>query len=192
MEEKKPQRLNIGCGKDIKPRSEGWINLDCIPLPGVDVVWDIKKTPWPFKDNQFDFIYCSHILEHIPHYIGRDEDGLIIVMKEIYRVLKPGGKIEIKVPYYKDENAVKDPTHCRLFDIETFDYFTTSHWGNYYSGLNFKIVLKEFSKFRVKYKFLKIGKSRLGLFEHLWTRFPRLRPWIPKVPEEIHVVLMKQ
>lgn len=47
-------------------------------------------TALSFEDNSFDFIYCSHVLEHIP------DDGL--AMKEIARVLKPNGKALLQVP----------------------------------------------------------------------------------------------
>ena len=36
------KRLNIGCGPDIKPKEEGWTNLDELKLKGVDVT--LSKT----------------------------------------------------------------------------------------------------------------------------------------------------
>lgn len=44
----------------------------------------------PYPDNSFDGVILSEILEHIE----RDVDGL----KEVYRVLKPGGVVAITVP----------------------------------------------------------------------------------------------
>lgn len=44
----------------------------------------------PYPDNTFDAVLLSEILEHI----DRDVDGL----KEVYRVLKPGGVVAITVP----------------------------------------------------------------------------------------------
>ena len=44
----------------------------------------------PYEDNYFDVIYCSHILEHVP------DDRKAI--RELYRVLKPGGTALILVP----------------------------------------------------------------------------------------------
>jgi len=43
-----------------------------------------------YKDNQFDFILCSHVLEHV-------SDDLK-AMKELHRVLKPNGKAIVMVP----------------------------------------------------------------------------------------------
>lgn len=42
-------------------------------------------------DNSFDWIICNHVLEHIP----KDTKA----MSEIFRVLKPGGKALLQVPY---------------------------------------------------------------------------------------------
>jgi SAM-dependent methyltransferase len=52
---------------------------------------DITEIEW--EDNYFDFIICNHVLEHIPD----DKKA----MKELYRVLKPGGKAILQVPVSK-------------------------------------------------------------------------------------------
>ena len=44
----------------------------------------------PFPDHCFDKIICSEVLEHLPDYQG--------ALKEIRRILTPGGKIAISVP----------------------------------------------------------------------------------------------
>lgn len=44
----------------------------------------------PFADNSFDKVICSEVLEHIPDYAG--------ALKEIERVLKPGGLFCASVP----------------------------------------------------------------------------------------------
>jgi len=49
--------------------------------PLADIKADICNLPFP--DNSYDVILCNHVLEHIPN------DTL--AMKELYRVLKPGG-----------------------------------------------------------------------------------------------------
>ncbi len=42
-------------------------------------------------DNSFDWIICNHVLEHIPNDVK--------AMSELFRVLKPGGKALLQVPY---------------------------------------------------------------------------------------------
>ncbi|KAF0128776.1 MAG: putative methyltransferase [Bacteroidetes bacterium] len=45
----------------------------------------------PFDDNSFDLLICNHVLEHIPDDIG--------AMREIHRVMKPGSKSILQVPW---------------------------------------------------------------------------------------------
>jgi len=117
-------KLHLGCGRDIK---KGYVNLDRAELEGVDVVHDLDKFPYPFKDNEFDEIYCKHVLEHV--------DDLIRVMEELTRVSKPGARIKVIAPYFAGQGAYNDPTHKKFFTYKTFDYFSP---GGYYS----KAVLK--------------------------------------------------
>ena len=51
----------------------------------------------PFADNTFDKIICSEVLEHIPDYQS--------VLKEVNRVLKPGGIFAASVPRFGPEKV---------------------------------------------------------------------------------------
>src|SRR3989344_1469117 len=101
------KKLNIGCGPDIRSKSEGWVNLDDLKLKGVDVVHSLNKFPYPFKNNEFDEVFCSHILEHV--------DDLIKVMKELHRITKPNGIIKIHVPHFSCGVNYRDPIYERFF-----------------------------------------------------------------------------
>ena len=81
--------LNLGCGKSAYP-AKNVTNLDFLPGPGVEVVWDLSKTPLPFDTNEFDYIIANHVLEHVPNWWE--------CFKEMARVLKVGGTIEVWVP----------------------------------------------------------------------------------------------
>lgn len=128
--------LNIGCGKDIHRGVEKWINLDCKEMPGVDVVHDINN-PLPFMDNQIDNILAQHILEHLA------PDKKIYILRELWRITKPGGNIEIMLPNYNHRNAFMDPTHLSIWHQGTADYFVPGHWANYYSDFRWKIITNE-------------------------------------------------
>jgi len=85
------RKLEIGPGK--KRPYNHWITLDCEERPGVvDVICRWGEEPLPFPDNCIEFVYTSHVLEHIPWY--RTIDAL----REVRRVLYPGATIEIHVP----------------------------------------------------------------------------------------------
>lgn len=63
---------------------------------------DARKTDFP--DSQYDFITCISTLEHIglPGRYGiteEDPDGELNAMREMYRLLKPGGRLILTVPF---------------------------------------------------------------------------------------------
>jgi len=72
-------------------RNVRYVGCDLQPCPerGLQQV-DILDIPFP--DNSFDLIVCVHVLEHI-----RDD---LRAIRELYRVLKPGGKALLAVPIY--------------------------------------------------------------------------------------------
>ncbi|HHP7241094.1 MAG TPA: class I SAM-dependent methyltransferase [Cyclobacteriaceae bacterium] len=68
--------------------------------PWADVKMDIHQMP--FDDDSFDVCFCNHVLEHV--------DNDILAMKEIYRILKPGGWAILNVPVYSAmEKTYEDP-----------------------------------------------------------------------------------
>ena len=54
--------LDIGCGKNKK---RGCIGLDLRKTGSVDVVADARKLP--FREEAFDHVYSSHLIEHFGH-----------------------------------------------------------------------------------------------------------------------------
>lgn len=95
-------RLNLASHGDDRP---GYINVD-FNHPTADVCADVAELP--FEDNSADVILAYHILEHFR--AGRYEEHLsnplnrhtaLEAVQEWYRVLKPGGRLEIKVPDFE-------------------------------------------------------------------------------------------
>lgn len=112
-----PLKLNIGCGRTAQV---GYKGVDIIPGPGVDYVLNILKTPWPFKDESVDDIICLHTFEHF------DGAERVTIMKEIWRVLKMGARVDFVVPYWSSQRSIQDPTHkWPPLGENSFLYFNT-------------------------------------------------------------------
>jgi SAM-dependent methyltransferase len=110
------QRLHLGCGKTIL---DGWINLDSVPLEGVDVVADLDQcdtVPLPFADASIDEFFASHVIEHL-HYP-------LAFMQELHRIAKPDARAVFHVPYGSSDDAFEDPTHVRPYFLNSFQYFS--------------------------------------------------------------------
>ena len=157
------KKLNFGCGDDIKVSndSEKWINADIVKLGGVDVMHDFNKFPYPFKDNEFDGVYTSHVLEHL--------DDLIRVMKELRRICKKGAEILIRVPHFSCGVSYRDPTHKKLFSYFTFNYFTDEC---FYGLPKFKIKDRKLNFTRWAFPFLnKIFNPIININPAIYERF---------------------
>ena len=61
-----------------------------IESPLAKVKMDIHDIP--FAENSFDVIFCNHVLEHV-----KDD---LLAMREMYRVLKPGGWAILQIPFF--------------------------------------------------------------------------------------------
>jgi SAM-dependent methyltransferase len=68
---------------------KGYITGDLVS-PLAKVKMDVHHIP--FEPDTFDAVMCNHVMEHV------DDD--IAAMKEIYRVLRPGGWAIMQVPFY--------------------------------------------------------------------------------------------
>lgn len=129
--------LNIGCGKTRIPHSVG---VDCVKIPGfVDVVHDLNQLPYPFTASTIDEIHLYHVLEHL-------HDSLR-VMEELQRILKPGGKVFIRVPHFSSMGAFTDFTHVRPYGYLSFDIFAADHPQHYYTTAVFVITSKTIKYF---------------------------------------------
>jgi len=69
-------------------------------------------------------------LEHIPRQINEPNGGLrntfVLVMNEIYRVLKPDGVLFASTPIYPHPSAFIDPTHVNIMSDKSYTYFIGS------------------------------------------------------------------
>jgi len=106
-------KINLGSGNK---RIKGYINIDKFDSEFVDVVHDLEKTPYPFKDNSIDEIRSVNIFEHL--------NNIDVVMNECHRILKEGGILLVKVPYFNS------PTMPNVYHKTMFNY----NWYNPFIG----------------------------------------------------------
>lgn len=138
--------LDVGCGdyspyytQTIFPKADYW---------GIDINGkfstffkekhkflkvNVENEPLPFKESTFDIVVVSHVLEHLRNVHG--------VIKECYRILKPGGLIYTEAPspisiilpsMDGTLNFYDDMSHIRPFTKTSLKKLLSSH--------NFKVI----------------------------------------------------
>jgi SAM-dependent methyltransferase len=79
----------------------------------------------PVEDGRFDRVICSQVLEHVPEPTA--------VLRELRRVLRPGGELWLSAPLFYEE-------HERPFD---FYRYTQYAWKRFASELDFELISLE-------------------------------------------------
>lgn len=112
--------LLLGCGNSRKKKiftkgQEEFTNLvtcdfdtGCNP----DVLHDLNHTPWPFENDTFEEVHAYEVLEHLG--TQGDFKSFFATFSEIYRILKPGGKLFATCPAWNSLWAWGDPGHTRI------------------------------------------------------------------------------
>jgi len=131
MEEKKI--LDVGCGR---AKHAGSVGIDWVPGPGVDILHDLNKFPWPIEDNIFDEIICQDTIQLF--------DNVVKIMEEMHRIGKAGAILKIRTPHFSHPNSFRDPMHKWHFTIDTFDYFTEDFRYPIYTDKKYRMLKKEF------------------------------------------------
>ena len=120
-------KVNMGCGDRIL---DGYVNVDKLKLPGVDMVMDIEKGI-KLRDGSVDEMLLFNLLEHTREPLK--------VLEEIHRVLKVGGSVRIMVPHCRSSEAFTDMTHKSFFTKDSFNCLVPGHRFNYYTKARFRI-----------------------------------------------------
>ena len=134
-----PVVVELGCGPDKAP---GVIGVDRLPLAGVDVVWNLDDGLGFLPDRSVDEVRSRHTLEHV--------EAFEQLMREVHRVLKPGGRHVAVVPHFSNPYFYSDYTHRRTFGLYSFDYFAEPAWqmhrkvpAFYTDDVRFRVVERE-------------------------------------------------
>lgn len=119
-------KINIGGGYVRVP---GFVNVDHDPLTNPDYVANLETDRLPFEDGTVEEVRAHHILEHIG-------EGFFHLLKELYRICKPGAIIDIAVPHHRHEHFFGDPTHRRPITVPMLRQFSKKwcEWHKEYFG----------------------------------------------------------
>ena len=119
-------RLNLGCGENYQ---EQYVNVDWNTRAKADVYHDLNVLPYPFPDAFFDEIRAFHVLEHL--------DKPFLVMQELHRILKPSGRLHLRVPHFS--RGFTHAEHCHGFDVSFPQYFDPTFVKSGYFGVTFNL-----------------------------------------------------
>lgn len=156
------KRLDLGCGNKVR---EGFIGVDRLPLPGVQVVHDLNIFPYPFRDSEIDEIWMDNVLEHVKDPVR--------AMEEVFRISRNRAEVTVSVPFFRSAYAFIDPTHKNFFSAHWFAYFDPRHvfCERYaYSSARFLVRRIQFDRERQE-------TGCLGLLRRVVVRWAEKDPW---------------
>ena len=135
---KRSRLANLGCGSRYH---FAWDNYDLSPHSACVARLNISR-PLPIKDETYQVVYCSHVLEHLPRSYAPE------FLKDVLRILKPGGILRVVVPdlgeiarlYIANLDAALSGDSCaRLrhewMTLELLDQMTRSFPGGFMGRL---------------------------------------------------------
>lgn len=144
------KKVNLGSGGDLK---EGYVNVDWNPLVQPDVAHDLNALPYPFAADSCDLIEAFHVLEHL--------DRPFDVMRELHRILRPGGVLHIKVPHAS--RGFTHPEHAHGFDITFPLYFDKRFIRHGFFGVEFTLEKVELHWLAFTHLLPMMGYGRLSI-----------------------------
>jgi len=99
--------LDLGCGCQKVSREA--IGVDCDFIPGTtNIAWDLNEDLWIIAPNSMDFVFSSHLLEHLENPEKR--------LKDWWSKIAPGGYLCLYLPH-GDHIGQQGPEHIwkRMF-----------------------------------------------------------------------------
>ena len=163
--------LDLGL-KDLKTAKERLMDFPTPPSKGGYCAFiQGSGHELPFPDNTFDHVICSEVLEHIPDYPS--------FLREINRVLKPGGLFAVSVPRYfpewvcwqlSDAYHQVEGGHVRIFQA--------SHLRQHIQSIGFEFLSRHWAhSLHVPYWWLKCLFWNRSEEHFLVTQYHRLLVW---------------
>ena len=126
--------VELGCGNNKKNPDS--IGIDLLDYECVDIVGDVYKVLREFPQGGCDEVYSSHFVEHV--------FDVPLLLVEVARILKKGGKLTVIVPHFSNPYFYSDLTHKSFFGLYSMSYFSKDLYlsrkvPTYQRKLNFTI-----------------------------------------------------
>jgi len=155
--------LELGCGN--RKRNPDAIGIDLLDYECVDLIGDVYEVLRALPDSSVDEVYSSHFVEHV--------SDVPLLLSELARVLKMGGKLIIIVPHFSNPYFYSDITHKAFFGLYSMSYFSKDTYlsrkvPTYQRDLNYSVesVRLEFKSsppFYVRHVFKKVVGAIVNL-----------------------------
>lgn len=143
---------------EIKSRKNiRFVQMNIPPLKGIE-------------DSSFDFVISFQVIEHI------EDDGAFV--REIHRVLKPGGKFILTTPN-KKMSLTRNPWHVREYTVAELD----RHLKQCFSKVE-KLGVFGNQKAQAYYEKNKAAVAKITRFDILNLQY-RLPRWILQIPYDL-------
>jgi len=142
--------LDIGCSfgytleaaQDLGLKPAG-VEIDAIAIERCRQmgfqVYSANMNHLPFDDNQFQIVTMKHVLEHTP--------DPLTALREVRRVLNPGGGLFIAVPHLSYHKAIRHPETYHYFRLPGdgkgdghYVYYTPDSLSRMLENLGFTVV----------------------------------------------------
>ena len=135
------ENSSLDLGSGAHPRNpfnaESCFGLDIRESERDNVIYgDLTTGKLPFLNNSFQYVTAYDVLEHIPRVAVNEHKTqfpLVMLMNEIFRVLKSGGIFFSLQPCFPAKQAFQDPTHVNIMTEDTLElYFCEKAWARIY------------------------------------------------------------
>ena len=163
--------VDLGCG--TQPRNplhcDKVIGLDIIPQNLVGMLEGqfeyrrlVRGESLPLDNDSVHVVYAFDFIEHLSRHADSEVSEFIGTMNEIWRILRPGGRIVAATPCWPSKAVFSDPTHTNPLSDQTHFYFSDHVWARK-NGYGF------YGSFRT----VVTGWTSPGLHPMLWNKNSR-------------------
>jgi SAM-dependent methyltransferase len=112
--------LDVGCGST---KHAGAVGLDISADTDADIVHDLDVFPYPIEDSCFDEVVMQDVIEHVAEPMR--------VAAELHRILRPGGRLQLRTPHFSSVLAYGDPTHRHYYSTSAIRYLADPGFAHY-------------------------------------------------------------